>query len=146
MDSLRLKKKTETECKSENVTENVSNDIDLILLTRGGRGWTQCVEKFRDINLICTPETPSAKANEQALMNAASLGEFKNAICLHEKEAFLHFYNESVKIEIFHPYPLTSDGLYEQHVGAVIDLLQGKSGRKDIFWINNIHTPQACSL
>lgn len=31
-------------------------------------------------------------------MNAASLGEFKNVICLHEKEVFLHFtfYNESV--------------------------------------------------
>lgn len=39
-------------------------------------------------------------------MNAGSLGEFKNAICLHEKEVFLHFpfYNESVK-RIFQPLP-----------------------------------------
>ena len=39
-------------------------------------------------------------------MNAASLEEFKNAICLHEKEVFLHFsfYNESVK-RIFQPLP-----------------------------------------
>lgn len=46
--------------------------------------------------------TPSAKTNEQALMNAASLGEFKNAICLHEKKVFLHFlfYNELVKKKI----------------------------------------------
>lgn len=39
-------------------------------------------------------------------MNAASLGGFKNAICLHEKKVFLHFlfYNESVK-RIFNDYP-----------------------------------------
>lgn len=41
-------------------------------------------------------------------MNAASLGEFKNAICLHEKEVFLHFpfYNESGKKKI---QPLSFD-------------------------------------
>ena len=62
-------------------------------------------------------------------MNAASLGEFKNAICLHEEEVFLHFtfYNESVKKKIFYHYPLTSNGSYEQHFGAVTVLLEGKS-------------------
>lgn len=55
---------------------------------------------------LSMPRTPPAKTNEQAVMNAASLGGFKNAICLHEKKVFLHFpfYNESVK-RIFNHYP-----------------------------------------